>query len=182
MEKTPTLLYPLAGRYIEHIHTIDCSDQGVEFIPARADITIQEILDPKMDPMLIDNFIPSKCRVTNQANDAMHATQITMLKCGGLALGISMAHRICDASTMANFLNQWATLSQRDTNVETCGIDFTSSSLFPAQGLPFVEAGFFNGVNDDDCVTKKLSFNQNAISNMKDKVKLEGKRNSHQLS
>nr|GEV94264.1 transferase, chloramphenicol acetyltransferase-like domain protein [Tanacetum cinerariifolium] len=142
MEKTLTLLYPLAGRYMEHIRTVDCNDQGVEFIQARADITVQEILDPKMDPMLINNFIPSKCRVTNQTNDAILATQIIMLKCRGLALSISMADRICDASTMASFLNQWATLSQIDTNVETCGIDFTSSLLFRAQDLPFVEAGF----------------------------------------
>nr|GEZ37775.1 chloramphenicol acetyltransferase-like domain-containing protein [Tanacetum cinerariifolium] len=154
---------------MEHIRTVDCNDQGVDFIQARADITIQEILDPKMDPMLINNFIPSKCRVTNQTNDAMLATQITMLKCEGLAIGVSMAHRICDASTMTNFFNQWASLSQRDTSVETSGIDFTSSSLFPAQGLPFVEAGFSNGINDDYWVTKKLSFNQSAILNMKDK-------------
>nr|GEY74727.1 transferase, chloramphenicol acetyltransferase-like domain protein [Tanacetum cinerariifolium] len=133
MEKTLTLLYPLAGRYMEHIRTVDCNDQGVDFVQAQADITIQEILDPKMDPMLINDFIPSKRCVTNQTNDAMLATQITTLKCGGLALGISMAHRICDASTMTNFLNQWATFSQRDTNVEPSVVDFTSSSFFPAQ-------------------------------------------------
>ncbi|PWA98298.1 Chloramphenicol acetyltransferase-like domain-containing protein [Artemisia annua] len=138
MEKTLALLYPLAGRYLEHISIVDCNDQGVEFIQARADITIKEILDPTMDPMLINDFIPSKCRVTNQTNDVMLSTQITMLKCGGLALGIS---------------------------------------------LPFVEAGFSNLVNDDEVhVTKKLSFNESAISNMKAKVKLTGKRVTHQLS
>lgn len=112
----------------------------------------------------------------------MLATQITMLKCGGLALGVSLAHRICDASTMTNFLNQWATLSRRDTNVELSVVDLTSSSLFPAQGLPFVEAGFSNLVNDEVYVTKKLSFNESAISKMKAKVKLTGKRSAHQLS
>ena len=114
---------------MEHIRTVDCNDQGVEFIQAQADITIQEILDPKMDPMLINSFIPSKCRVTNPINHAMLATQITLLKCGGLALGVSMAHRICDASTMTNSLNQWATLNQRDTDVESSVADFTSCIL-----------------------------------------------------
>ncbi|PWA55549.1 Chloramphenicol acetyltransferase-like domain-containing protein [Artemisia annua] len=181
LEKALTFLYPLAGRYMEHLRTVDCNDQGIDFIQAQADITVQEILDPKIDPMLINNFVPSKSRVLNHT-DAILATQITMLKCGGLALGVSISHRIGDASTVINFLNQWATLSQRDTNVETGGIDFTLFSLSPAQGLPCVEAGFSNLVNDDDYVTKKLSFNESAISNMKENVKLTGKRSTHRLS
>lgn len=46
----------------------------------------------------------------------------------------------------------------------------TSSLLFPAQGVPLIEAGFPNLFNNEDYVTKKLSFSKSAISNMNTRV------------
>ncbi|KAI3828778.1 hypothetical protein L1987_02888 [Smallanthus sonchifolius] len=183
LKKTLANLYPLAGRYMEDIHIVDCNDEGVEFTQAKADITIQQLLDRKIHPNLVNELIPSKLLASGHTN-AMLATQVTMFQCGGLALGVSIAHRIGDVSTVITFLNQWATLSRKDTNIEFGpfgGTDIKSSSLFPAQGLLPIEVGFSKLNNNDDYMTKKLSFTENAISNMKNKVTMNGKRNAHQL-
>ncbi|KAM0005771.1 putative transferase [Helianthus debilis subsp. tardiflorus] len=180
LKKTLTNLYPLAGRYMEDIHTVDCNDQGVEFIQARADITIQELLIKKTNLHLVNELIPSKL-LASDLNNAMLATQVTTFQCGGLALGVSSAHRIGDVSTMITFLNQWATLTHKDTKLGFGGIDFTSSSMFPAQGLLPLDVGFRKLESNGDYVTKKLSFDENAISNMKTKVTMNGKGNTHQL-
>lgn len=178
LEKTLTLMYPLAGRYMADVRTVDCNDQGVEFIQAQTDTTIQDFLDLKvLDPNLINQFIPSKL-LADGSTDAVLATQITMFKCGGLALGVSIAHRIGDISTMIAFLNQWATLSRKDAKVETGLI--TSFSSFPAQGLPFIEQGFTE-LNNDDYVTKRFSFNERSISNMKAKATMNGKADVRHL-
>ncbi|KAF5774738.1 putative transferase [Helianthus annuus] len=134
LKKTLTNLYPLADRYMEDTHTVDCNNQGVEFIQARPDITIQELLIKKTNLHLVNELIPSKL-LASDLNNAMLATQVTTFQCGGLALGVSSAHRIGDVSTMITFLNQWATLTRKDTKLGFGGIDFTSSSMFPAQGL-----------------------------------------------
>ncbi|XP_024996982.1 pelargonidin 3-O-(6-caffeoylglucoside) 5-O-(6-O-malonylglucoside) 4'''-malonyltransferase-like [Cynara cardunculus var. scolymus] len=179
LEKTLTLMYPLAGRYMADVRTVDCNDQGVEFVQAQADTTIQEILDFKLkvDPNLINQFIPSKL-LADGPTDAVLATQLTAFECGGSALGVSIAHRIGDVSTMSAFLNQWATLSRKDAKVETGLI--TSFSSFPAQDSPFIEQGFTK-LNDNGYVTKKLSFDENAISNMRMKATSNGKTDNRQL-
>ncbi|MFS7927147.1 putative vinorine synthase [Helianthus anomalus] len=98
----------------------------------------------------------------------MLATQVTTFQCGGLALGVSSAHRIGDVSSMITFLYQWATLTRKDTKLGFGSIDFTSSSMFPVQGLLPLDVGFRKFFNDD-YVTTKFSFDENAISNMKTK-------------
>nr|XP_043630454.1 vinorine synthase-like [Erigeron canadensis] len=180
LKEALTPFYPFAGSYMENISTIDCNDQGVEFIQARADITIKEILDHKLDPHTVNQLSPSKLLGSNVTN-AMLATQVTMFQCGGLALSVSIAHRIGDASAMNSFLTQWATLSRKNIKVESCGTDFTSSLLFPAQGLPSIEVGFAKLPINDEYVTKRLSFNANGISNMKAKVMRNGDSNTRQL-
>lgn len=58
LEKTLTRFYPLAGRYVEEIHSVDCNDQGVEFIHAKVNIELQDILEPEVNFKLVDEFIP----------------------------------------------------------------------------------------------------------------------------
>jgi 5-bromo-4-chloroindolyl phosphate hydrolysis protein len=56
-----TLFYPLAGRYIEDNLSVDCNDEGVEFLEAKVDgVDLTQIIqqDPNSNLDLLDHFVP----------------------------------------------------------------------------------------------------------------------------
>lgn len=186
LEKTLTRFYPLAGRYVEEIHTVDCNDQGVEFIRAQVNIKLQDFLDFEFNSNLVDKFIPSKSRVADRVTDPILATQVTTFQCGGVALGVSISHRIVDASTLGTFLNEWATISREENESGFIRLGFHSSSLFPTLGLTPLDPRLVGSRSNDfpsmNNVMKKLSFSGTVISNMKAKAMLNGKFDNRQLS
>ncbi|GJZ35755.1 pelargonidin 3-O-(6-caffeoylglucoside) 5-O-(6-O-malonylglucoside) 4'''-malonyltransferase-like protein [Tanacetum coccineum] len=167
--KTLSILYPLAGRYMKDLHMVDCNDQGAEFIQAHVNMTLHEIIDQEMNLKLVNELIPLKVSACDEVTDPALAAQVTTFQCGGVALGISIAHRIADASTACTFLNLWAALCRRDTSFEFYGLGFSSSKFFPPRGLPCMDL-ISKPINDSLYVTKKLSFKESEISNLKDMV------------
>ncbi|MFS7911043.1 putative transferase [Helianthus anomalus] len=61
LAKTLTQFYPLAGRYVEESHYVDCNDQGVEFIQASVNIKLENILGPGVNLLFLEEFIRVKC-------------------------------------------------------------------------------------------------------------------------
>ncbi|KAJ0635824.1 putative vinorine synthase [Helianthus annuus] len=166
LEKTLPQFYPLAGRYVNETYTVDCNDDGVEFIHAKVNIKLQDVIANEKNSKLVDKFIPPK---TGEAN-LLLAIQATMFECGGVALGVRAAHRIVDASTLCTFLSEWATMN-REEHIEITGPGFNTSSLFPGRCFP---PGPLQPISDDDMSTKYIrklySFSESAISNMKVKA------------
>ncbi|MFS7955154.1 putative vinorine synthase [Helianthus anomalus] len=133
--KILTRLYPLAGRYVEETHSVDCKDQGVEFIHAKVNIKLQDFLVSEENVKFIDEFIPSKIGVTRQQSDPLLATQVTTFICGGVAIGVNATHKIVDASTLCTFVSEWAVTNREENEIEFKGPGFNSSILFPGRGL-----------------------------------------------
>ncbi|KAL8260968.1 hypothetical protein R6Q59_025017 [Mikania micrantha] len=179
LEKTLTRLYPLAGRYVAETQTVECNDEGVEFIQAKVNIKLEDILSPKVNVRLVDEFIPFK---TKARSDVL-AIQLTTFECGGVALGVSATHKVVDASTLCTFLNEWAALNREENEIKFTGPGFISSSLFPARGVNPLPLPL---ITDSDTLSKytikKLSFSESAISNMKAKAISSGKLGTRHLS
>ncbi|XP_071714356.1 pelargonidin 3-O-(6-caffeoylglucoside) 5-O-(6-O-malonylglucoside) 4'''-malonyltransferase-like [Rutidosis leptorrhynchoides] len=167
LEKTLTRFYPLCGRYDSKTQTIDCNDEGADFISAKVNIKLQDILVSE-DVHFIDEFIPSKIGVVDdQLNASLLATQVTTFECGGLALGVSVSHRLVDASTLCTFINEWGLINRAEHETEPAGPGFISSSLFPARGLPPYPVPLMGDDMFTKFIRKKLSFSASVISNMK---------------
>lgn len=189
LEKTLTRFYPLAGRYVEETHTVDCNDQGAEFIHAKVNVKLLDILgSTEINYKLVDELIPLESVAADLVTDPILAIQVTMFECGGVALGVSVSHRIVDAATLSTFLNEWAAMN-RERNHDVKISDqpcFNSSSLFPGRGLHPIGIRFPRSVKVDDTfskyVTKKFSFSERAISNLKAKAMLDGNDSIHQCS
>ncbi|XP_071714355.1 pelargonidin 3-O-(6-caffeoylglucoside) 5-O-(6-O-malonylglucoside) 4'''-malonyltransferase-like [Rutidosis leptorrhynchoides] len=166
LEKTLTRFYPLCGRYDNKTQTIDCNDQGAEFISSKVNIKLENILVSEGDVHFIDEFIPSKSGVVDQLNGPLFTTQVTTFECGSLALGVSASHMIVDACTLCTFLNEWAFANRETNGIESTGRPgFDPSQLLPARGLqPFPLPD-----TSQDMSTKyiKYSFNESVISNLK---------------
>ncbi|KAM0035203.1 putative vinorine synthase [Helianthus debilis subsp. tardiflorus] len=167
LEKTLTRLYPLAGRFVEESQTIDCNDEGVEFIQAKVNIKLEDILGLEVNARSIKELLPLK----TIPHDNVLTIQLTTFECGGVALGVSATHKVVDASTLCTFVNEWAAMNHEENDIKFTTPGFISSSLFPARGvhpllLPFI--------TDEDLLSKytwkKLSFIESDISNMKAKA------------
>ncbi|GJX09435.1 transferase, chloramphenicol acetyltransferase-like domain protein [Tanacetum coccineum] len=74
LERTLTRFYPLAGRYVEENHSVDCSNQGAEYIYAKVNIKLQDILVLKENVMFFNEFIPSKLGVAYHLDNSLLAT------------------------------------------------------------------------------------------------------------
>ncbi|GKA83556.1 transferase, chloramphenicol acetyltransferase-like domain protein [Tanacetum coccineum] len=136
LEKTLTRFYPLAGRFVNKIFTIDCKDQGAEFIHAKVNIKLQDILAPKVNVKFVDHFIPSKKFAIDQFHEPLLTVQVTVFECGGVALGINASHKIVDASTLSMFVNEWAAMNRKENEIESLHgawfqlVHFISWSMF----------------------------------------------------
>nr|XP_043637696.1 pelargonidin 3-O-(6-caffeoylglucoside) 5-O-(6-O-malonylglucoside) 4'''-malonyltransferase-like [Erigeron canadensis] len=180
LEKTLTQFYPLAGRYIEENHVVDCNDQGVEFICAKVNTTLQDFLSYKENnTMITDEFIPK----SNDHDGLLLATQVTMFECGSIAIGVCATHMLFDASTLCTFIHEWAVMNRREISTKTDqlitgGAAGLSSScvLYPARGLSPIP--IMSGDVLSKYTRKKVSFSESVIS----QIKAKGKNSTHKWS
>lgn len=107
LSTTLTQLYPLAGRLRGNI-SVECNDEGVTYIEAKTNMMLSEILEnPKMDVLL--NFLPfDSNNVGSNEELAITAVQVNHFKCGGIAIGVCISHKIADGTTLATFVSAWS--------------------------------------------------------------------------
>ncbi|GJX11751.1 transferase, chloramphenicol acetyltransferase-like domain protein [Tanacetum coccineum] len=181
LERILTQFYPLAGRYVEENHSVDCKVLNI-YIYAKVNIKIQDILVPKENVMFFSEFIPSKLGVAYHLDNSLLGTQVTTFECGGVALGVSATHKIVDASTLCTFVNEWAATNREENKTEFKGPGFSSSSLLPARGLSHV---LVPPISDDmlnKYIQKKFAFSESAILNLRAKAMANGKESTRRWS
>nr|GME04047.1 vinorine synthase-like [Ipomoea batatas] len=112
LSKTLSLMYPLAGRVKEDKVTIECNDEGVEFIVADvAEIMSCLLENPEMEK--IKQLIPiGKVYEPHPVGKALVAVQVNRFSCGGMGFGVFVSHAIADASAVAIFFETWASINR----------------------------------------------------------------------
>nr|GMD26067.1 vinorine synthase-like [Ipomoea batatas] len=134
LSKTLSLMYPLAGRVKEDKVAIECNDEGVEFIVADvAEIMSCLLENPEMEK--IKQLIPTgKVYEPQPVGKALVAVQVNRFSCGGIAIGFFVSHAVLDGSTLAKFLEIWASFNRGLFNNGGIGSGFISNHstiLFP---------------------------------------------------
>ncbi|KAM7270736.1 hypothetical protein ACFE04_029950 [Oxalis oulophora] len=131
LSKTLTRFYPFAERLNENV-SIECYDEGAIFIEARVHGFMTLVLE---EP---DYSIRKKFRLSGNDPGDMetknHLLQIqtNFFECGGLAISVSMSHKLADASTMSTFVKAWSAITLNPNNVDPiCFADFSLSSNLP---------------------------------------------------
>jgi len=66
------------------------------------------------------------------------AVQINCFACGGIAISVCMCHKVADAATLCNFINDWATFSRQNQNKQEEQEGLLSSLPFPVPGASFL--------------------------------------------
>ncbi|KAF6137937.1 hypothetical protein GIB67_041810 [Kingdonia uniflora] len=103
--------YPLAGRHTissEGKIIVDCTCEGVVFVEADTNSTVEEIGDiTKPDPVTLGKLVHEIPGDSNILDFPPLMAQVTKFKCGGFVIGLCMSHCLHDGITAMEFVNSW---------------------------------------------------------------------------
>ncbi|CAK9183522.1 unnamed protein product [Ilex paraguariensis] len=103
--------YPLAGRLstcTDGKLTVDCNGEGVVFVEAEANCTIEVIGDNRMpDPLVHGKLFYDIPSAKGLLEVPPIMAQVTKFKCGGFVLGTCVNHCLLDGISAMQFLNSW---------------------------------------------------------------------------
>ncbi|OMO57439.1 Transferase [Corchorus capsularis] len=117
LAKALVFYYPYAGRLWEG-HTgklmVDCTGEGILFIEADADVTLDEIASDALQPPFpcFDELLYEVPGSDGMLNCPLMLIQITRLKCGGFIFALRMNHVISDATGLAQFMSTVADMAR----------------------------------------------------------------------
>ncbi|KAI9084376.1 hypothetical protein K1719_033718 [Acacia pycnantha] len=109
LAETLVFYYPFAGRLREGPNRklmVDCNGDGVVFIEADADVTLEAFGDalqppfPSLEELLYD--VPGTSPVLNTP---LLLIQVTRLKCGGFIFALRLNHTMSDAAGLVQFMS-----------------------------------------------------------------------------
>ncbi|XVF21989.1 hypothetical protein REPUB_Repub12eG0136000 [Reevesia pubescens] len=108
LSKTLVPYYPLAGRLKESGENqlqVDCSGEGVWFVEASADCTLDAFnyFDNALS-ILYEELLPDQVPKSDQGMEPLVQMQVTQFACGGFVIGLIFCHTICDGLGSAQFL------------------------------------------------------------------------------
>ncbi|KAL5854998.1 hypothetical protein ACOSQ3_004831 [Xanthoceras sorbifolium] len=164
-----SLYYPLAGRYIKEKLIVNCNDEGIDYVEALVDGQLPQILHGKVvEAKELNQFVPDQ--VEESATSPFVAIQVSIFKCGGLAIGLRFSHRIMDAFTLSLFVNGWAKMCKVGIN-DVITPNFESGILFPARDIVSdqqkLQTSFKTRLPKVVVVTMRFVFDAKAISKLK---------------
>ncbi|CAD6269660.1 unnamed protein product [Miscanthus lutarioriparius] len=113
LSKALVPFYPIAGRLRSDTSgrlEIDCTGDGVLFVTARADATLDELESPAPSDELRRMLVPSA-----DHTGALAMFQVTFFKCGGVCVGTAINHTVCDGRAFGHFLKMWAAIARGDS-------------------------------------------------------------------
>ncbi|XP_016647014.1 PREDICTED: salutaridinol 7-O-acetyltransferase-like [Prunus mume] len=191
LAETLTGFYPLAGEIKDDL-SIDCNDQGAHYVEARVNYSsLDEFLSRPDLLLLLHRFLP--CDVTT-AGASVTNIQVNVFKCGGIAIGLCISHKILDGAALCTFLKSWTAIAHSDSDdhqtedattyasVASSIIGgpnlFAATRLFPTNdelwlrdsSIPMWGSLFIKD-GKSSCVTKRFVFDASAIANLKDMAK-----------
>ena len=113
-------------------------------------------------PMQLRQFFPY---ALDDIVDIVLAIQVNIFKCGGIAIGVCISHKVADASSVVTFVNGWAAVARRDTHM-VCP-QFGLANLFPPINL----SGFnpSTGMTKEKILTKRFVFSASSVATLREK-------------
>ncbi|KAL7145701.1 hypothetical protein ABFS83_07G104900 [Erythranthe nasuta] len=111
-------------------------------------------------------------QVDELPTDPPMSIQVTEFKCGGLAIGVSVAHRIFDGYSFGMFVDAWSTANNNHPNlggeIKICP-SFDLATLFPGYG-PSSGPSVTRSSYPPSPIVKRFTFNKDAIKSVRSKL------------
>ncbi|WMV35475.1 hypothetical protein MTR67_028860 [Solanum verrucosum] len=167
--------YPLAGTFRDDYSVVECNDDGAEFIEARVNCDISQIIGTS-NVKLLNQLLPfestgnwSKLKGKTYEREVLVAAQANLFRCDGLAIGVCISHKIADGTSVVAFLNSWASKSLNNYHGYNANIVpppiFDSARNFPPREMPRYSHDI--GITNKTIVTKRFIFDSSSILALK---------------
>ncbi|KAK1436496.1 hypothetical protein QVD17_02276 [Tagetes erecta] len=164
LSKCLTQYYPFAGRFqTPSASCVVCNDQGIEFIEASNDSRIDEFILNRNQDETLDQIIPEEKVGLN----SLLKVQVNYFGDGGVALAVSISHRIADGFTAASFINYWASVARGDQ--PAINPTFISSST-NTNNMVKVPEVINQGTVKDNYVARRFIFSNAKLKELKEMV------------
>ncbi|KAJ0441134.1 putative deacetylvindoline O-acetyltransferase [Helianthus annuus] len=182
---TLTKYYPFAGRHAKTTPTfVDCNDQGAVVIEASIDSTLSDFLRTSQHEDL-DQLFPYErtWRHSNHGDQDLQsdtviplAIKVNHFECGGVALAVSLSHKIADAYSLIHFVSHWARVCSKR---ETCEVPFEFDPHFISFENTKINFSETSLQQSNDCVTRSFIFPKTKINELKLKAMTAGGSGQH---
>ncbi|EEF47561.1 3'-N-debenzoyl-2'-deoxytaxol N-benzoyltransferase, putative [Ricinus communis] len=172
LSETLTHYYPFAGR-IKDSTSVECDDQGADFIQARINCLLSDVLKSP-DAVVLRQFLPAAITSTEAATGNLLLVQATFFHCGGLAVGVCISHKISDATTLKAFIKCWVATAT-SSSTESATPLFMGASIFPPVDISIPTSVV--ELMKKQCITKRFVFTGSKIAALKAKVASTTMRN-----
>ncbi|XP_022772425.1 vinorine synthase-like [Durio zibethinus] len=169
ISKTLSLFYPLGGRF-KDAATIDCNDEGTFFVESKVNIQLSEFLN-RPDFNLMDHFLPTTDHKTTElSNGAMFLVRITSFTCGGVAVSLSLTHKLADMSALLALLQSWSSICHGLSYPVTPDL-MGEKFLAPNDQLSAMSSSV--NIDAEKFVMRRFVFGESKIAELKAKVDQE---------
>ncbi|PIN15038.1 Alcohol O-acetyltransferase [Handroanthus impetiginosus] len=170
LASTLTLFYPFAGIIKDHL-SVDCNDEGLPF--SVATVKGQKLRDflENPDMKLINSFLPNEFTWNEGAGPGSNVIKIQLnyFDCFGIAICVTFAHHIADATTICQFFKSWAANAQASCSSLTRP-NYIAQSVFPQKVTLQKESYLFFPLQKflkiGKFVTRRYVFDATAISTL----------------
>ena len=166
--------YPFAGRINNNI-TVECNDDddGALYVEAKFNSLLSTYLAQPDNIAVIEQFFPAPIQSSEANTWPILQVQATFFDCGGLALGVCLSHKLCDARSMSVFMKSWAETSNGSD--QTIVPVFNVASYFPPGDHRSLQPPpSESNKAADELVTKMFVFDKQKIVELKAKTASHG--------
>lgn len=131
LSKVLSSYYPFVGRMKDRY--VECNDMGAEYLNVGINCRMSEILNhPNND--VVDVVFPKDLPWGSGLNTSPLVVQLSHFDCGGIAVSVSLTHKIVDGYSLLKFVSDWsATARQVDFKPSH---QLNASTFFPLADDP----------------------------------------------
>ncbi|XP_021766403.1 benzyl alcohol O-benzoyltransferase-like [Chenopodium quinoa] len=108
LAKALVFFYPYAGRLVEGPNrklVVDCTGEGVPFIEAEANATLEDFGDEIHPPFPLEELLYDIPGTNRMLGTPLLIIQVTRLKCGGFILALRANHTLSDGTGIMHLMN-----------------------------------------------------------------------------
>ncbi|PPS04212.1 hypothetical protein GOBAR_AA16456 [Gossypium barbadense] len=114
LSKTLVPFYPMAGRLgcdENGRFQITCNAEGVLWIEAETSSVIDDLAGFTPCSQL-QKLVPALDCSGDTTSYPLFMAQLTSFRCGGVCLGVTTLHTVCDGTTVLHFINSWSEMAR----------------------------------------------------------------------
>ncbi|KAK1289206.1 Vinorine synthase [Acorus calamus] len=133
--------YPLAGRLRREgppphgTASVECTDEGVPFTVARANIELDLVLQDDRYLKHYDKLVPRNRSQLDYGEPLLHI-QLTHFSCASSAFGMCLSHQVADGNSAVLFVKAWSAYARLGIICPEFTPRFTATSIFPPVNPP----------------------------------------------